>query len=372
MKAKTGKTIRIPGTKKSLNKDEVFVIAEIGKNFIDSKRDESVDVYIENAKQLITAAKEAGVDAVKFQTHEVEDEQLDVKVVSPHFDGADRYSWVKKNTDATPPRFWQEIKSHADKEGIIFFSTPMSRKAAEKLQALDMPLWKVGSGDVQDYRMLDFQIETKKPIIISSGMVSLAELDRVIEHLKSKHASFAVLYCVSQYPCPREAFNLGTIEYLKEKYPNLIIGFSDHSVGDDTVMLAAVKLGARIIEKHFSFSRKLWGSDHKVSMTPDEMKKMVGKIRDGSYKNVDERLFYGEKHKELEGAENKFRPYFNKALVAGRDIKRGDVVTKEALYSMRPLMHIKGERADRFYDIVGKCAKRNLKKFEPIKARDFE
>jgi len=136
------------------------------------------------------------------------------------------------------------------------------------------------------------------------------------------------MYCISQYPAPPEIFNLGTIEHLKEKYPEIVVGLSDHSLGYD-IALAAVKIGAKIVEKHFSFSRNLWGADHKVSMTPEEMKELVSAIRSGAYKNVDETRYYGEKYKELEGVNNMFRPYFNKSLMAGVDIPAGTVITKE-------------------------------------------
>lgn len=351
---------------------EVFIIAEIGKNFIQSKEEKSIEEYLQSAKDLIDAAFNAGADAVKFQTHEVEDEQMDIDIVSPHFQGSDRYSWVKRSTEATPLKdFWEPLKHYCDQKGIIFFSTPMSRKAAEKLNILNVPFWKVGSGDIQDYVMLDFMATTGKPIIISTGMVGLGELDQVIKYLQSKNAPLAILYCVSQYPTPPEHFNLSTIEYLKEKYPDVVIGFSDHSLGSDA-SLAAVKLGAKIIEKHFSFSRDLWGPDHKVSMMPKEMKKIISAIRNNEYKNTDESVFYGIKEKELEGANNKFRPYFNKSLVAGTDISAGEIITKEMVFAMRPKMYIDGLPSEKFEDVLGKKTKKDLNKYNPIKFKDLE
>ena len=170
--------IHISGTEKTLGGEEVFVVAEIGKGFIQTKEDQSVEQYLENAKRLVDAAVSAGVDAVKFQTHEVEDEQLPIDIVSPHFTGADRIRWLTRNTNATPlDRFWAPLKRHCEEQGMLFFSTPMSRKAAQKLEELDVPLWKVGSGDTQDYVLLDYLAATGKPIIISTGMVSLQELD---------------------------------------------------------------------------------------------------------------------------------------------------------------------------------------------------
>lgn len=346
--------------------ENVFVIAEIGKNFIQTEEEKSTAEYLENAKKLVLAAKEAGADAVKFQTHEVEDEQLNIDIVSPHFKGSDRYSWVTRNTKATPLEdFWKPLKEYCDEKGIIFFSTAMSRKAAQKLNQVGVPFWKVGSGDVQDYVMLDFMADTAKPIIISTGMVSLAELDEIVKFLRSKNCPIVILYCISQYPAPAEYFNLSTIEYLKEKYPDAVIGFSDHSLGFE-ISLAAVKLGAKVIEKHFSFSRDLWGADHKVSMTPEEMKEMVENIRSGNLDKINAGKYYGFKEKELEGANNKFRPYFNKSLMAGADIPVGAILTKEMIFAMRPKMYAGGLDSNKFYEIIGKRTVKDLKKYDPI------
>jgi sialic acid synthase SpsE len=197
-------------------------------------------------------------------------------------------------------------------------------------------------------------------------MVSLAELDEVVDYITSRNSPLTVLYCVSEYPCPPEYFNLSTIEHFKEKYPNVIIGFSDHSVGDITIPLAAVKMGAQVLEKHFSFSRDLWGSDHKASITPEEMKALIQAIKSNDHQKVDTDIFYGNKKRELEGAKNKFRPYFNKSLVAACDIPKGTVITEDMVYAMRPRMHIDGLPAHYFHSILNKKAKKDLKKYEPI------
>ena len=365
-KNKNSKIVKPHAISKIISKDKVFVIAEIGKNFIQTQESQPLKVYIKNAKKLIDEAVKAGAHAVKFQTHEVEDEQANINVVSPHFKGSDRYSWVKRNTEEAPIEFFKEIKRYSEKKGIIFFSTPMSRMAAVKLENLDVPFWKVGSGDVQDHVLLDFLTKTQKPIIISTGMVSHKELDDVVNYITKRGSPIIILYCVSEYPCPPEAFNLSTIEYFKEKYPHAIIGFSDHSVGDNTIPLAAVKMGAQVIEKHFSLDRGLWGSDHKASVTPEEMKQLVSGIKKNEYKKIDTNIFYGQKEKELEGAQNKFRPYFNKTLVASRDIKAGTIITSDMVYAMRPRLHLNGIFSNFFHDILDKKIIKDIKKFEPL------
>lgn len=348
----------------------VCIVAEIGKNFIQTKEDRPVEEYIANAKALIDAAQKAGADAVKFQTHEVEDEQLDVHIISPHFPASDRYSWVKRNTKATPMAFWEAVTAHCKKRGILFFSTPMSRAAARKIAPLCPPFWKVSSADAQDYLLLRELIRMGKPIIISTGMVSLAELDDVVKYLQAHNAMLSILYCVSHYPCPPEAFNLATIELLSERYPDAVIGFSDHSLGT-VAALAAVKLGARIIEKHFSLSRDLWGADHKTSMTPDEMAAMVQLIRNREFEDIDVAPYYGDRNRELEGAANMYRPFFEKKLVAGRDLPAEAPLTEDMLCAMRPAQAIGGLPSKALPQVLGRRIAKALRKYDPITADIF-
>lgn len=344
---------------------DVFIVAEIGKNFIQTKEDRSMEEYIANAKALIDAAQKAGADAVKFQTHEVEDEQINSRIVSPHFPESDRYCWVKRNTEATPVAFWEAVAAHCKGKGILFFSTPMSRGAARKLEPLDLPFWKVGSADVQDFILLNELIRTGKPIIISTGMVSLAELDDVVKYLQAHNVTLSILYCVSHYPCPPEAFNLATIELLSERYPDAVIGFSDHSLGTE-VAFAAVRLGARIIEKHFSLSRDLWGADHKISMTPDEMEAMVQSIRNREFEDANVAPYYGDRNRDLDGAANMYRPLFGKKLVAGRNIPVEAPLTEDMLYAMRPAQAIEGLPSKALPQILGKRIAKALQKYDPV------
>jgi len=338
----------------------VFFIAEIGKNFIQTKEEQSREQYLKNAKELILKAKEAGADAVKFQTHNVEDEQIDLRVVSPHFSGADRYSWVKRNNEITTREFWQEIKSYCQEQGVTFFSTPMSRGAAMLLEGIGVPFWKVGSADILDFVMLDYLAGTGKPIILASGMSSLEEIDRSVEFLKKRGSPLILLYCVSKYPCPPEDLRLGTINFFQKRY-NIPVGFSDHSLGIEAA-IAAAGLGAVVIEKHFSLSRNLWGSDHKVSITPEEYAQMVETIRKG----VPARASVEEPEKFLTDDELALRPIFRKALVAGADLKAGDILTKENIYAMRPQAYIDGLPSEDYERVLGKKLTKDLKKYCPL------
>lgn len=357
---------------------KVFIIAEAGKNFIQTEQEKLVEEYLENAEQLVDAAAKAGADAVKFQTHNVEDEQLDINVVSPHFKGSDRYKWVTRNTRATPTdKFWKPLKEYCGKRGIIFFSTPMSRGAAKNLDEIGVNLWKIGSGDILDFVMLDYLRNSGKPIIISSGMSTLEELEKSVKFLLEKSDKVAVLHCVSKYPCPAEELNLKTIEFFKERFSvrgGMPIGFSDHSLSIDSC-LAAVAMDATIIEKHFSMSRDLWGPDHKVSLEPEEFKKLVSGIREleGNLKKKKEILksefakkAMGSKEKILQEGEATFRPLFRKSLVAGRDIPTGTIITADMIYAMRPRQYIGGLASEKYEKVLAKKFKKDFKKYDPM------
>lgn len=362
-----------------LNKG-VFVIAEAGKNFIQTEEEQPVEVYLKNVMQLVDEAARAGAEAIKFQTHNVEDEQLNIDVVSPHFKASDRYRWVTRNNEATPvDTFWKPLKAHCEKRGIIFFSTPMSRGAAKILNAVGVNLWKIGSGDILDFVMLDYLRNSGKPIIISSGMSTLEEVERAVKFLREKNDRVALLHCVSKYPCPPEELHLQTINFYKEKF-DIPIGFSDHSIGIEPD-LVAVAMGATILEKHFSMSRTLWGSDHKVSMTPRELSdlvtgvnKVIGSVEEK--KKVLESDFakrgMGSKAKVLQEGEAVFRPLFRKSLMAGQDIPTGTVLKPEMIYAMRPQQYAGSLPSEKYEEVLGKKTKVALKKYDPITFKILE
>lgn len=356
-------------------KKGVFIIAEAGKNFIQTQEEQSVEVYLANAKQLVDEAAKAGADAIKFQTHNYEDEQLNIDVTSPHFKGSDRYSWVKRNSLATPVEtFWKPLKAYCDEKGIIFFSTPMSRGAAKILnEQVGQPLFKIGSGDILDFVMLDYIRNLQKPVIFSTGMSTLEEVEKAVQFLREKNSKVTVLHCVSKYPCPPEELRLNTMNFYRQKF-DMPIGFSDHSIGIEPD-LVAVAMGATVLEKHFSMSRDLWGSDHKVSMTPEELKALVdgtNEILNNPAKREEilaseyAQKSLGTNEKILQEDEAAFRPLFRKSLMAGMDIAAGTVITPEMLYAMRPQMYAGGLPSEEYPRVLGKKVKTDLKKFDPV------
>jgi len=245
---------------------KVFLIAEAGKNFIDTQEEQSVQTYLENAKRLVLAAKAAGADAIKFQTHVFEDEQ--------NKRSKSRYDWIRRNEQATPyNEFWKPLKEYCDAMGIEFMTTPMSTLAAKKVNDL-VKRWKVGSADIVDMELLQYIKNTGKPVIISVGMSTAEQIQKAVEFLGSQ---IEILnYCVSIYPCPVYAVNLSMIQRLKEYQKP--VGWSDHTLSVEIPALA-VKMGAIGIEKHLTLDRNAFGPDHKVSLLPDEFKRMVELVR---------------------------------------------------------------------------------------------
>lgn len=360
-------------------KNGVFVIAEAGKNFIQTEEDKTVDEYLSNAKQLVDEAALAGADAIKFQTHTVEDEQLNIAIESPHFKGGDRYRWVIRNTNATPlEEFWKPLKSYCDEKGIIFFSTPMSRGAAQKLEAAGVDLWKVGSGDILDFVLLDYLRTSGKPIILSSGMSTMDEIEKALSFLREKTEKVALLHCVSKYPCPPEDLHLRTIEFFKEHF-NIPVGFSDHSIKNDAA-LAAVALGATVLEKHFSMSRDLFGADHKISQTPAEFTKLAEDVhamqndaekQNTALMNEIVKKGMGDKVKVLQDDEVVFRPLFRKSLMAGMDIPIGTILMSEMVYAIRPQQFAGGLPSEEYQNVIGSRTTVALKKYDPITREVF-
>ncbi|TSC68964.1 MAG: hypothetical protein G01um101466_246 [Parcubacteria group bacterium Gr01-1014_66] len=354
---------------------KVVIVAEIGKNFIQEEKVEQPAVYLERVKELVKTAKDAGADAVKFQTHHAEDEVLNIAFDSPHFKGKNRYEWVSRNEAATPlDDFWRPLKAYCESIGIIFFSTPMSRGAAQKLQQIDTPFWKVASSDILDFPMLDFMASTGKSIIIPTGMSTLQDVELSVAFLCKKKAHFVLMHAISRYPYPAEDSNLLTIAFLQKRFPAIPIGFSQNSPWIEPA-IASIALGARIVEQHFTFDRALWGPDHKVSMVPEEFKEMAHGIR-ALEKDIDKQReylmrpeiqkFLGKEEKFLQEGEEPFRSIFRKALMASRDLSPGTHLAAEDIYAMRPQQFAGGLPSEQYEQILGKKLLKPLKKFDPI------
>ncbi len=356
-------------------KTGVFIIADIGKNFIQSEEERPVAEYLQNAKELVDKTVWAGADAIKCQTHNVEDEQLNIPIISPHAKGLDRYTWVTRNQKSTPvEEFWKPLKAYCDEKEIIFFSTPMSRGAAIRLSEVGMPLWKIGSADILDFVCMDYMRSTPLPIIMSSGMSTLEDVERGLEFLRAKSKKVALMHCLSKYPGLPEEANLSVIELYREMFPEVPIGFSENSTGTEPSKIATA-LGAKMIEKHMTIRRDLWGADHKTSSTPEEFKEMVDTIRKIETDPTEKKrwlnhpqfeVIYGTKEKRLTEDEKVLRPIWRKSLMAGQDIPAGSVVSVDMVYAMRPQAQASGIPSEHYESIIGKKIKQSLKKYDPI------
>jgi sialic acid synthase SpsE len=201
----------------------------------------------------------------------------------------------------------------------------------------------------------------------------LEETEQALNYIKSKNVPVALMHCVSKYPCPPEDANLATLDFYQDKF-SIPVGFSDHSLSIEPAMVA-VALGAKLIEKHFSLSRDLWGSDHKVSLLQGEMTELVRNIREmesnPAKKNEIaggdmEKKYMGVKGKILQDGEAVFRPLFRKSLMAGMDMKAGEILTQEKIYAMRPQAYAGGLPSEKYPEVLGKKIKKDLRKYDPI------
>lgn len=252
------------------NNKKVLVIADAGKNFI-MKEDADVRLCLDEAKNLARSAQRAGVDIIKFQAHVFEDEQ--------YVRDESRHDWIKKNEALTPlGEFWLPLADYCRELGITFCVTPMSRMAAEKVADL-VDIFKIGSADIVNEDLMHYVSAQKRPVIISSGMSNWEEIRNAVILMIEAATDFALLHCTSIYPCPIDKLNLNNITTLRRTYGETPIGFSDHSSSIKTGAMA-VKLGATIVEKHFTLDKHAYGPDHHMSMGFDEMHAYVNLIRD--------------------------------------------------------------------------------------------
>lgn len=226
-----------------------------------------------NALKLIEAAAAAGADAVKFQTHIAAAETLKDAPMPPYFKGEPRFEYF--NRTGFSPEQWHSLKSACDALGVVFMSSPFSLEAVDLLERIGMAVYKVPSGEISNLPLIERLAKTSKPILLSSGMSGWEELDHAVAAAR-RACPVQVMQCTTQYPCPPERVGLNVMVDMKSRY-NLPFGFSDHTLGP-AACCAAVTLGAVTIEKHFTFSRLMYGSDAKHSMEPGEFRALADSL----------------------------------------------------------------------------------------------
>lgn len=328
--------------------NKVLIIAEAGVNHNGNP---------EIAKALIRAAKDAGADIVKFQTAKLE------SLVSKEAQMAD---YQKENTGKVesqkemlsklllPFDSFIELARYCEEIGIQFLSTPFDKESIRFLEPL-VALWKVPSGEITNYPYLVEIAKTGKPIILSTGMSELAEIDAALEVLRANGcAEITLLHCNTQYPTPYEDVNLLAMNTLRDNY-GVSVGYSDHTAGIE-VPIAAVALGATVIEKHFTLDKNMEGPDHKASLEPPELRAMVRSIR-----RIEQALGSGQKTVSASEAPN--RAVARKSIVAKRDIAVGEVLTEENITTKRPG---NGISPMRWNEVLGTKAVRNFAEDELI------
>ncbi len=333
-----------------IDTSKVFIIAEAGVNH---------NGRIDLAYQLIDAAKEAGADAIKFQTFKAEN------VVSRL---APKAEYQKKTTGSNESQLgmikklelsfedFVKLKKYCDKKGIMFLSTPFDHQSIDFLYDL-VDMYKIPSGEIINYPYLKYIAAKNKPIIMSTGMANLGEVESAIDILVksgTKKENITILHCTTNYPCPYKEVNLKAMLTLKEVF-KLTVGYSDHTLGIE-VPIAAVAMGAKIIEKHFTLDKKLPGPDHKASLEPGELKEMIKAIR-----NIEMALGGGVKKPNK--SEIEIMKVVRKSIVASTGIKKGEVFTKTNITVKRPGTGISPMRWD---EVIGGKADRDFKDDELI------
>jgi len=332
---------------------EPYVIAELSANH---------NGKLETALQIVEEAKKAGAEAVKLQTYRPDTITLDCdgeefRIRGGLWDGRTLYELYE---EAHMPWEWHKpLFDHARKLGITIFSSPFDNTAVDLLEDLNAPAYKIASFEAVDLPLIEYVASTGKPVIISTGMANGEEIQEAIDAAKSAGCKeLAILQCVSGYPAPPEDYNLRTIADMIERF-GLVTGLSDHTL-DNTTAIASVALGASLIEKHFTLDRNAGGPDDSFSLEPDQLAALcrASKSAWGALGKVD----YGKKSSEQGNTQ------FRRSLYFIRDLKAGDVITAEAVKSVRPGY---GVAPKHLSSIVGAIAARDVYTNSPVALGDI-
>lgn len=333
-------------------KINTFIIAEIAQ-----AHEGSLGI----AHSYIDALAKTGVDAVKFQVHIAEAESSIHEPFRIKFSTQDntRYNYWKRVEFSVEQ--WQELKSHCDEVEVEFMASPFSNAAVDLLEKLEVRRYKIGSGEVNNFLMLEKIARTGKPVILSSGMSSFRELDSTVEFLRERNVEFSILQCTTSYPTRPENYGLNIINQLKERY-SVRVGYSDHSAKIETG-IAAVALGAEILEFHTIFDRRMFGPDTGSSLEMDEIRYLVRAVR-----NIDTAKKYPVK-KADSSSFFKLKNMFEKSLAVNKDLPTGHIMTFDDLESKKPKSY--GIPAKNFQKVIGKKLKYKLSKWDFLKDEDL-
>jgi len=335
--------------------NSAFIIAEAGVNH---------NGNLDTAKRLVEVAAEAGADAVKFQTFKAE------KVVSL---SAPKAAYQKNTTDPAESQLnmvrrlelsyeaFREVKDYCDQKGILFMSTPFDKDSVDFLESLGVPVFKIPSGEITNHPFLEHVAHKGKPLIMSTGMSYLSEVDEAVRLIQGVgNDQLVLLHCVSNYPANLADVNLRAMQTLQVAF-QVPIGYSDHTLGIEAA-LAAVALGACVIEKHFTLDKQLPGPDHKASLEPKELKVMISGIR-----KVEQAM--GDGRKIPASSEENTRRVARRSLALQEDVTEGEVIQAEMLTALRPA---DGIPPNLFSLVVGRKTARLLKAGTILQWRDLK
>lgn len=337
-------------------KRPIFLIAEAGVNH---------NGKISLAKKMVDIASNAEVDAIKFQTYFVEELILEktpkVEYQKTNKDDNENFYDLLKSLALTSDEFL-ELKNYCNKKGLVFLSTPFDFKSLDLLDKLNVSAYKIGSGDMNNFPLIEKICSKEKPILVSTGMATMKEVRELVSFIEEHHNyEFILLQCTSNYPTPIRDINLNVIDTYKSEFPDIIIGFSDHSLGLVASLGAAAK-GVKVIEKHFTLDKNMEGPDHKASLDPSELKDWVQCIR-----KLEDALGKSEKkpsEKELEVAK-----VARKSIVSLRKIPKGKSISRDDVSIKRPGYGISPKH---YEEIIKKRAKNDIPENSILRWKDLE
>jgi len=337
------------GSRRISAQDPPLVIAEIGINH---------EGHIDKAIRMVDDAHAAGCECAKFQSHVVDDEMIPNDVVPGN---TTETIWDIMVRCALSEPEERRLKQYVESKGMIYLCTPFSRAAAVRLEALDVPAYKIGSGECNNYPLIKWIAAYGKPVILSTGMNDVASVKPAVEILRAARVPFALMHCTSMYPTPYEKVRLGGMTVLAREFPDALVGLSDHSLGNYTCF-AAVALGACFLEKHFT-SDKTWpGPDVPISIDPAELRDLMTGSR--------------AIHQALGGTKNilaEEQPTIDFAyacVVSITDIRAGEQLTEQNIWVKRP--GTGPIKAVHYEDVLGKKARRGIAKNSQLDWNDFE
>jgi pseudaminic acid synthase len=330
------------------HKKHCLLVAEISANHCQD---------LQRAIEMIKKAKTCGADIVKFQTYTPDTLTLNIKnkyfeVRHPEWRGQTLYQLYEKA--CTPWNWFRKLKEVADDSGLIFLSTAFDKTAVDFLEDLGVSIHKIASFELVDLPLIEYMAKTKKPIILSTGMATLREIKEAVETARGAGAKEIVLLkCVSSYPASADEMNLRTIPHMKTSF-GLPVGISDHTLGIG-VSVAAVSLGAMMVEKHFTLSRKVKSPDSFFSLEPEEFKQLSSNIR--MVEKALGKIHYGPTKGEEEGK------VFRRSLFAVKDIRKGEILSEENVRSIRPSF---GLRPKYLKNVLGRRSRKSIRKGTPL------